>query len=931
VRDFWHGRDNEQMKAAPGSAGAGESLPTEAAGSALSAFAAAALELVKGREQGRGLAELLRAVALGTGAELLVARLAEGNRNLVARGVHSDSAALSAELRGTRIPVAEIAEQEVELGDAPGDPAAPAVVRQAAARAGMPIARLVPVSVDGEVMALLELYRTGLPFGPEEEALARAAAAHVALALLLDRAAEKGMNGWTELSPGGLQLLGEILAAGADETEAAEQVVRVAAEAADAAGATLWRIEPDGTPTLLATHGFGAAAPDLVEAAESVRRHLAARARAPARVGTWLVHTIALGEPPAAVLRLAFDDVGPEQRDLEGLSQFGVGAALALRRSRRAGEVEAALKRSQTLIAVVSQAIAQLSLAHTLDTAVERVAELAASGHVAVYLREEGRLVAAASRGLAGPHAEVAHRLLELALGPYRSRGFLFVEDLRGDPRLAGLEAVVEEIGVRRVLFIPLFVHDDAIGALAVFKSRPRAYKEGEEGLLLALSSQLAVAVQNARLHERTKELSSILERTLESERRAARQLRGLYAVSQSFAESLSLEATLEAVARAMVELLDADVGVIRMPDPRGEALTTRAVHIADTETADVVRALVSVPQPFSAPLAQRLLRSKRAAMLEPGKFASGDAHRVLDPFLRRGASAAVLPLATPGEVLGTLTIVSFDPSRPLEQAGIDAAIAVGAQAALAIDNARLNQQQKDFTETMQRSLLPREIPRVRWLDVGHVYQSSARVDVGGDLYDFVALEDGRLAVVIGDVLGKGISAAADMALAKYTFRALARADSAPAAFLRKANEVACDEIAEEKFVTLLYALVDARGREVAVASAGHPPARVVDPRGAVASLGGTGLPLGVEADQIYAEERVRLEPGSTVVLYTDGVVEARRDSELYGEERLDRLLAEARDLAAQDLAAEILADCRAFAGGELGDDCAIVCLKLAR
>ena len=150
-------------------------------------------------------------------------------------------------------------------------------------------------------------------------------------------------------------------------------------------------------------------------------------------------------------------------------------------------------------------------------------------------------------------------------------------------------------------------------------------------------------------------------------------------------------------------------------------------------------------------------------------------------------------------------------------------------------------------------------------------------------------------------------------------------------AFLRKANEVACDEIAEGKFVTLLYALVDAGTREVAVASAGHPPARVVDPRGEVASLGGTGLPLGVEADQIYAEERVRLEPGSTVVLYTDGVLEARRDSELYGEERLDRLLAEARDLAAQDLAAEILADCRAFAGGELGDDCAIVCLKLAR
>ena len=163
------------------------------------------------------------------------------------------------------------------------------------------------------------------------------------------------------------------------------------------------------------------------------------------------------------------------------------------------------------------------------------------------------------------------------------------------------------------------------------------------------------------------------------------------------------------------------------------------------------------------------------------------------------------------------------------------------------------------------------------------------------------------------------------MAMAKYTFRALARTESTPADFLRKANDVACDEIEDGKFVTLLYALVDVSEHEVAVASAGHPPARVVDPRGGVAALGGTGLPLGIEGDQAYVEERAQLEPGSMVVLYTDGVVEARRGAELYGEERLDRLLAEGRELSAQALAEEILADCRAFAGGELGDDCAVV------
>ena len=231
----------------------------------------------------------------------------------------------------------------------------------------------------------------------------------------------------------------------------------------------------------------------------------------------------------------------------------------------------------------------------------------------------------------------------------------------------------------------------------------------------------------------------------------------------------------------------------------------------------------------------------------------------------------------------------------------------------------------------MQRSLLPRELPQVPGLEIGHVYQSSARVDVGGDLYDFVVLGDGRLAVVIGDVLGKGISAAADMAMAKYSFRVLAREGGEPAAFLRAANDVACEEIEPGKFVTLLAVVVDVARREVNAASAGHPPARVVDPHGNVTALGGTGLPLGIEPAQEYAGERAWLERGAVVVLYTDGVVEARREGELYGEERLDRLVAEGRRLPAQELAEEILADCRAFAGGELADDCAVVCLKLAR
>ena len=128
----------------------------------------------------------------------------------------------------------------------------------------------------------------------------------------------------------------------------------------------------------------------------------------------------------------------------------------------------------------------------------------------------------------------------------------------------------------------------------------------------------------------------------------------------------------------------------------------------------------------------------------------------------------------------------------------------------------------------MQRSLLPQVRPAVEGLDVGEMYAASAHLEVGGDLYDYMALGDGRLAVVLGDVTGHGIDAAADMAMAKFVFRSLAREHPEPGDFLAAANEVVVGEIAPGKFITMLYLLIDAATGAVSVASAGHPPPRLV-------------------------------------------------------------------------------------------------------
>jgi serine phosphatase RsbU (regulator of sigma subunit) len=228
----------------------------------------------------------------------------------------------------------------------------------------------------------------------------------------------------------------------------------------------------------------------------------------------------------------------------------------------------------------------------------------------------------------------------------------------------------------------------------------------------------------------------------------------------------------------------------------------------------------------------------------------------------------------------------------------------------------------------MQRSLLPRAHPNIAGVELGDVYESSARLDVGGDVYDFLTLDDGRLAVALGDVTGHGIDAAADMAMAKFVFRSLAREHPEPGDFLAAANEVVIGEVALGKFITMLYMTFDPATGEVACSCAGHPWPRVVTPEGEVRTLRARGLALGIEPSQTYDEVRERLAAKAAVVLFTDGVVEARQGSELYGDERLDALLASKAKLPAAELARAVADDCRAFTGGDLTDDCAVVVIR---
>ena len=870
------------------------------------ALARAAEQIAAADDLRAALAALADASVEALAAELVVIRLVGDDGELVARVAAPTASPLAAEVTGTRVAC-----ERIERGEA-----SPAVER-AAAHAAADGVLAVAAYAGRRVVASVEAVRHDA-FDEASVALVSLAAGQLALAVRALAPGTRSAAGFRRAA--WLDLAGEALAAGGDPRRTLHQALRVAAQATAARGGVAWRVGADGALARATTLGEADA---LLPAPAAGPNALELRRPVLANPGTGdAVLSLPLGQPPVALLQLVYpSEAAPADDELPLLAAFAARAAHAVRSGEDARAVEQELERTRALLGVVSEAISRLSLAHTLETAVERIAELLQVERLAVYLRDDdGALFAAAGRGVAGAHDAVAHRIADALEGPLRARASVQARRGGTEPALAPVRAALRGAGQSSLVAVPLHVREESIGLLVAYPG-DRRLSESDLALLVALGAQLAVAVQNARLHERATELGTALYDVLESERQASRQVNVLYEISRSFAQTLSLESTLKAVTETLVHEFRVDAAVIRVPDERGDQFVAEAVHVAEERLAEAVTTILRRPQPRPARTYEPMLLDVAAVRR------LGGAHSLLRPFLEAGSTAALVPIATPTELLAELTIVSLDPAEPITEETVAAARTIAQQAALAIDNARLYQQQKQFAETMQQSLLPREDPDVPGLAVGRVYESAARVDVGGDVYDFLELTDGRLAVVLGDVTGHGIDATADMAMAKFTFRSLAREHPEPGDFLAHVNDVVVGEIGAGKFITMVYVTVDAGGR-VLCACAGHPEPRVVEPGGGVTPLACGGLALGIVEAQDYHQVEARLPPGGSVVLYTDGVVESRRGRDLFGVERLDAVLAAHATRPAQEIAEAVLRACREYAGGDLPDDCAVVVIR---
>ena len=270
--------------------------------------------------------------------------------------------------------------------------------------------------------------------------------------------------------------------------------------------------------------------------------------------------------------------------------------------------------------------------------------------------------------------------------------------------------------------------------------------------------------------------------------------------------------------------------------------------------------------------------------------------------------------------IFGVLNFVFADTKARLERRNSEL------QRTIKAHTARLETQEQDLRRALeiQLALLPSAIPQLPRFEIAGAWQP-ARV-VGGDYYDVLTLSGSRLAVCVADVVGKGVSAALLMANLQAAVHAFAQDAPSPSWLCGRVNAVLCSNIAEGKFVTFLYGVLDAGASVFEYCNAGHLLPLLIDASGTSRRPPGGGMVLGMFEHSEYTDSCVALARGDRLLLFTDGITEAfSPGGEEFGEERLAALAIEHRRLSGQELNRRVLAEAENFCQGQFHDDATLV------
>ncbi len=432
----------------------------------------------------------------------------------------------------------------------------------------------------------------------------------------------------------------------------------------------------------------------------------------------------------------------------------------------------------------------------------------------------------------------------------------------------------------------------------------------------------------NSQVLRRLDMRSSELEMRLKV--RTEDKLRALIDITEQLAGALDVEEILPRVLESLFKaFLQADRGFVLLRERPGEPMTVRAFRSRrkdeDASTLRVSRTIVrEVESTKEALLSADTASDQRLQMSES----------IADFQIRSVMSAPLL--SRDGEVLGMIQLDTSDQRRPFEEADLEVLVTVAKEAAIAVENAHMHQQllqqtrlERDLAlaREVQRGFLPKQRPHFPGYEFFDYYVPAQAV--GGDFFDYVLLPEGRVAVALGDVSGKGVPAAMLMAKMCSDLRYFLASSSTPAEAVSQMAAEFSRHGWDDRFVTMVLFVLDGNTHQVTLVNAGHMPPLLRRRSGEVEEVADqiAGVPVGVLPDFEYEQATLPLAPGELLVAFTDGFSEARNaQDELFGLERVAEALRDAKGDAAQ-IGQQIVRRVEQFVGDQdQADDMCLVC-----
>lgn len=461
--------------------------------------------------------------------------------------------------------------------------------------------------------------------------------------------------------------------------------------------------------------------------------------------------------------------------------------------------------------------------------------------------------------------------------------------------------------GFSGLLALPLKARDRVVALVELFHRDPgRRFTQAEIGLAEAVGQFAALAIDNARLYEEQRTTAERNDRLIGQLQR----LMGIALRLNHLQTQPDVQRLLDTVVRSGAALLDARR--VALVEVRAEGLAVAALH--DADSVDL------------AEDGERSVPLWLGRFSPPGTRSAGRAGG--SPTAVAVNGLLVVPVSS--AQIGEEVYLVFADKRRGEFSAEDQLLAgtLAIQLAASLTNTQTFRREYEIAETLQNAL-QQDPPRVAGLEVGLRYKAATEAArVGGDFYDLVSLGPGRLMVCVGDVCGKGLQAAAQTALVRYMLRAYV-AEGSPGESLSRLNSTLMTQEEDLPFVTLIVAYIDVPRRMLEFAVAGHPRPVVLGGGQRVSVPTDGGYPLGLFRGAVYPTNHLVLPPEATIVLHTDGLVEARRNGKLFGERRLGQAVRSNANGSAQEVAEALMAAVQRYTGGVLDDDAAVVVIRV--